>query len=286
MSKGDIAWLRDHYPNLIFDASSMTIIGALGFRACYDTTGGHLIVDCDMSGGAKSDSSRICIGDVFDVEICLLPQEHAPRLADPLQIQWPPAAGLNPFDPEPEAGNSPPWPSVREIGGRRAAIARKEGATLADLHFFEDKTCCLSIRLAPDPHLRIDRFILDLVIPFFYRLSFVDAFGLQAAKTELWGEYSHGRAGIEEYVDEMRAIGRLDVKPRDPCPCLSGRRFRDCCAAAVRAVTPRPRPEQFARLCPAAVSAIIDASRIRARRTARASLVGQVMETTERYRTP
>ena len=263
MSKSDVAWLRDHYRNLTFDASSMTIVGALEFQACYDKADGDLIVDCDMSaGGDGNGSSRICIADVFDVEMRLLPQTPAPSFPDPFQIQWPPAADLNPFEyPEPESGNSPPWPSVREIGGRRAAIARKEGATLADLHFYEDETCCLSIRLALDPHLRIDRFIHDLVIPFFYRLSFVDAFGLQAARAELWGEYSHGRAGMREYVNEMRAMQRLKVRPREACPCESGRRFRDCCAADVRAVPPPPQRQGPARLCPVAVSEMINGVR-------------------------
>ena len=68
------------HPNLAFDANAMTITGALDFRACYDKADGCLFVDCDMSGrGNGSESSRICIGDVFDVEICLLPgtQAHA-----------------------------------------------------------------------------------------------------------------------------------------------------------------------------------------------------------------
>lgn len=238
ISKRDVAWLRDHYPNLTFDARSMTIVGALEFQACYDKADGDFIVDCDMSGGGDGNgSSRICIADVFDVEIRLLPQAQAPRFVDPLRIQWPPEPDLNLFEStESESGNPPAWPSVLEIGGRRTEIARKEGASLADLHFYRDATCCLSIRFASDPSLRIDRFIHELVIPFFYRLSFVDAFGLQAARAELWGEYSHGQTGISEYTNEMRAMQRLKVWPRERCPCGSGRRFKDCCAAEVRAM--------------------------------------------------
>ena len=263
MSEGDIAWLHAHYPNLAFDANAMTITGALDFRACYDKADGCLFVDCDMSGrGNGSESSRICIGDVFDVEICLLPGTQAPPFPDPLLIQWPPTADLNPFEyPERESCNPRTWPRVREIGGRHAAIARGQGVTLADLHFYPDETCCLGIGLAPDPQLRIDRFIRDLVIPFLYRLSFVDTFGLQTARTELWGEYSHGHAGIREYLNEMRAMRRLNIRPRDPCPCQSGRRFKDCCAADVRAVTPPPQRRRTARLCPVAVSEMIDAVR-------------------------
>ncbi|MYH49050.1 MAG: hypothetical protein F4151_05825 [Gammaproteobacteria bacterium] len=279
MSKGDIAWLRDRHPDLSFDAGSMTITGALDFRACYDQADGDLIVDCDMSGrGTRRALSRICIGDVFHVEICLPPQTQAPP-PGPLPTRWWSAPDLAPFEhPRRASDNSAPWPSGRETGGRHADISRREGATLADLHFYADETCCLGIRLAPEPDLRIDRFILDLVIPFFYRLSFVDTFGLQAAKEELWGEYSHGSAGIEEYLTEVRAIGRLGAKPRDPCPCQSGRRFKDCCAAVVRAVTPPPRRRRYARLCPVAVATVLDAVRSPAGGTAYASLVTQMME--------
>lgn len=259
MSKRDIAWLRDHHPNLAFDANAMTITGELDFRACYDKADGNLFVDCDMSGhGDRSDSSRICVGDVFDVEIHLLPQTQG-SFPDPLLMQWPLTAEWAPSEyPDREFRDSGMWPSVKEIGGRCADIARRHHVNPADLHLYANGTCCLSIQFAPDPQLRIGRFIRDLIIPFFYRLSFVDTFGLQAARSELWGEYSHGEAGIREYASEMRAFGRLDVRPRDPCPCRRGRRFKDCCATDVRAVTPSPQISRAARLCPAGVSEIID----------------------------
>ncbi len=75
--------------------------------------------------------------------------------------------------------------------------------------------------------------MVELVLPFFYRLSYVDVFGLAAARRDLWGEYGHYEAGKIEYIAEMLRLAGTHVKDTDPCPCGSGNRFRDCHKADV-----------------------------------------------------
>lgn len=48
------------------------------------------------------------------------------------------------------------------------------------------------------------RFIEAMVEPFFYRLAYVDLYGIAAARQDLWGEYSHGKAGLLEHRTELR----------------------------------------------------------------------------------
>ena len=97
---------------------------------------------------------------------------------------------------------------MRETGGRRQDIAEQEGVDAIDLHFYSDGSCCLGLRFAPEGRLTIDGLMTRLVIPFFYRLSYTDKHGLEAGRRDLWGEYSHGEAGFDEYLRELLRISR------------------------------------------------------------------------------
>ena len=68
----------------------------------------------------------------------------------------------------------------------------------------------------------------ELVIPFFYRLSYVDLHGLKKARRNLWGEYSHGDAGYEEYERELFNIAIQMPGINTPCPCGSGKKYKRC----------------------------------------------------------
>ena len=74
------------------------------------------------------------------------------------------------------------WPRVYEVGGRHQAISTKHNVDAIDLHFYPDGSCCLGIRFSPERFLTLERFMDELVIPFLYRLSYVDKNGLPAAK--------------------------------------------------------------------------------------------------------
>ena len=70
------------------------------------------------------------------------------------------------------------------------------------------------------------------MVPFFYRMAYVDRHGLQAARMDLWGEYPHSSIEAHrQYLAElqnMRKIGR-----NQPCPCGSGAKYKRCHLAEV-----------------------------------------------------
>ena len=128
------------------------------------------------------------------------------------------------------------WPKVYEVGGRCFDIAEQNQCAMVDLHLFEDGACCLGLKFASERNLTLERFIPDLVIPFFYRLSYIDQYGLSAAKEDLWGEYSHGPAGVREYQAEiLRLVGNNPSRNR-PCPCGSGSKYKRCHLVEVEAM--------------------------------------------------
>lgn len=191
----EIQWLELCFPNLQYQAKAKKIVGELDFYAYYDRGAGKLITD-------KKNKNRervTFIQDVFEIEI------H-----------------LDSIDPN-------GWPEVYEIGGRHRKIAKKCKTKIIDLHIFSNNgACCLGIRHIPDRKLRVKNFILTLVIPFFYRLSYTEKFGITAARNDLWGEYSHGEKGQIEYIEELRYLAEHDLGRNSLCPCGSGKKYKKC----------------------------------------------------------
>ena len=70
---------------------------------------------------------------------------------------------------------------------RRLEIAERIGVEVIDLHFYSNGSCCLGLLYHPEPHLTIDRFMTEVVSPFFYRLSYASKYGIKAARSDLWG---------------------------------------------------------------------------------------------------
>ena len=120
------------------------------------------------------------------------------------------------------------WPRVYEVGGHHQTISTKQNVDAIDLHFYPDGSCCLGIRFSPERLLTLERFIDELVIPFLYRLSYVDKNGLPAAKKDLWGEYAYGDDGFRQYMNEMLEMVRRGPGRNELCPCGSGRKFKRC----------------------------------------------------------
>ena len=127
------------------------------------------------------------------------------------------------------------WPRVYEVGGRSAAVAKKLGVELADLHIEPEGACCLGIRYTPERDRTIGRFLRELVIPFLYRLSYANRHGMEAARNDLWGEYAHGDAGHEEHAQAMAEIARRSEGRNRPCPCGSGMKYKKCCLFEIEA---------------------------------------------------
>ena len=201
----DLEWLASNFPELAYAPADHRIDGELCFCAAFDRRSGQLkLGDIDQH---RAIGTFLCDG--FKVRIDL------GHLGD----------------------NG--WPTVYEVGGRRFDIAEQNQCAVVDLHFFEDGACCLSLRYAPEKDLTLHRFMLELVIPFFYRLSYTDHYGLAAAKDDLWGEYPHGVAGEIEYQDEiLQLVGNKPSRNR-PCPCGSGVKYKRCHLGEVEAVKRR-----------------------------------------------
>ena len=190
----DLEWLSRCFPGLLYDANANEIAGEIAFCAAYD-------------GG----TDQVRIGN----------DEAHQRLASFLCDSYSLRIDLNSIDRN-------GWPRAYEVGGRHHAISTKHNVDVIDLHFYPDGSCCLGIRFSPERFLTVERFTDELVIPFLYRLSYVDRNGLIAAKRDLWGEYPHGNDGVRQFISEM-----LDMASRGPgrnelCPCGSGRKFKRC----------------------------------------------------------
>ncbi len=136
-------------------------------------------------------------------------------------------------------------PKVKEIGGRIKEVSNKKHIALCDLHINKNDTTCLCGNHDQLDFIsngfKIDKFLWELVIPFFYDQSFFE-------KYNEWprGTLSHGVPGEREnllqrfpklrlYIDNDKKYSRLlklfkakKIKQNWKCICMSGRRFCDC----------------------------------------------------------
>lgn len=190
----DIEWLEAFFPGLQYDFQLQQINGEMQFCAAYDRQSGKLT----LGSLAGIQGSTTLVQDTFQISIRLT-----------------------------EIDNNG-WPLVYEVSQRYQDIAERNGIAVADLHFMDAGICCLSISYAKMPRLTLESFMDELVIPFFYRLSYVDKFGIAAARTDLWEEYPHGDAGYKEYEKEMWGIALSNPGRNQPCPCGSGQKYKRC----------------------------------------------------------
>lgn len=197
----EIEWLGLHFPNLRYEADSQKIAGKLEFCAAYDNESREVII-----GGSARQEERF-IRAVFEIKI-----------------------DLKTFD-----ANG--WPKVYEVGERYRQIAKKWDIEIIDLHVSsDDGMCCLGIKRGNNRNFSIKSFLPELVIPFFYRLSYTEKFGLPASQNDLWGEYSHGKEGLTEYLTELSIFAKQNPGRNDPCPCGSGKKYKRCHQDAVESL--------------------------------------------------
>ena len=190
----DLEWLAASFPDLRYDSDAGVIAGELELRAAYDREQEKLRIGSD--GATACMESYLC--DSFSIRIEL------------------------------DALDQNGWPTVYEVGGRHARIAERENVETIDLHFYPDGACCLGLQFLADRRTTLKEFMDELVLPFFYRLSFTDAHGLGAAREVLWAEYSHGDLGVREYLSDVADIAKRGLGRNDPCPCGSGRKYKRC----------------------------------------------------------
>ena len=205
-SAAELARMKAGFPGLIYDPETHAIEGILAFSAAYDGASGKMRIEWEDSGS-----------------------ECASLLSDAFSIR---------VDLGKVAANG--WPPVYETGGRYRKIADREGVNENDLHFYKDGQCCLGIQYANSPRrLTVETLIDELLIPFFYRLSYVDRYGLASARRDLWGEYAHGEEGYRQYESEILAIASANPSRNAPCPCGKGVKYKRCHLNEVEAVKRR-----------------------------------------------
>lgn len=199
MSDREVFRLSQQQPCLNYDAQNNRIIGKLEFSARFDSYDGLL----KPAPASEEGLDPMVINESFEIEVRLSFQ--------------------------PTAYN--PWPPVIETSGRIQDIMGKQGiANIADMHCYpglSENRCCLDFKIATGERINVPKFIGELVIPFFYRVAYVERYGLEAARNDLWKECPHDfRQAEREYLTElrdMRGLGR-----NMPCPCGSGLKYKKC----------------------------------------------------------
>ena len=204
ISDEDVQKITLEQPGLSYDDKGHRIIGTLEFSAEFDKDSGWLtpLPEPTEPGNGKA------IHDTFEIEI---------------RLEFQPSA----FNP---------WPPVIETGGRiQQIMEQRQIADIADMHCYpglSENRCCLGIQAATGSKIEIVKFIRELVIPFFYRVAYVDRFGLPAAKDDLWKEYPHSSIEAHrQYLAELQSMRK--TSRNQPCPCGSGAKYKRCHLAEV-----------------------------------------------------
>ena len=194
--------MQARFPGLDYAPASHSIKGILAFSAAYDSASGRMRIGCEDSDAERASF----LSDAFSIRIDL------------------------------GKSDDNGWPLVYETGGRYQKVADRESVDFADLHVSPEGQCCLGIQYAPDRRLTVKALIDGLLIPFFYRLSYTDRYGLESARRDLWGEYAHYDEGYREYERDMLAMAARKPGRNDRCPCGRGRKYKRCCIDEVESV--------------------------------------------------
>ena len=190
----DLDSLSASFPNLRYDSAAGVIEGELELHAAYDRGRQKLSI------GSDDETSRMetYLSDSFSIRI------------------------------ETDALDHNGLPTVYEVGGRHALIADRENIEVIDLHFYPSGACCLGLQLFTSRRMTLVEFMDELVVPFFYRLSYTDSYGLRSARQYLWGEYSHSDQGLREYLSDIDRIAKHGLGRNELCVCGSGRKYKRC----------------------------------------------------------
>ena len=194
LRQADHRSLAERFPGLRYDPDAGVIEGDLELHAAYDRKQNRLWIGSDD----ETSSIQTYLSDSFSIRIVL-------------------------DEPDPNG-----WPTVYEVGGRYTLIAERENIEVIDLHFYPNGACCLGLQLYAKGPISLEEFMDDLVVPFFYRLSYTDSYGLRATGQDLWGEYSHGEQGLREYLFDLDGIAKHELGRNDQCACGSGRKYKRC----------------------------------------------------------
>ena len=201
VSPPEVKELVNRHPGLSFDPNSNVITGEFHIQASYLGERKGLLIN-----SRRREKDPKYLEDDFDIEIWLT------------------------YEPS----YLVPWPPVYETGGRAQQVMREQKVPKGDLHFFttdpDMNQCCLGLQNI-DHWKGIMPFLDEIVTPFFYRLSYASRFGVGMAESDLWITYSHkGGFGMaaQQYISELMRYKKLKRGNNKPCPCGSGKKYRDC----------------------------------------------------------
>ena len=166
----DFQWLRANQPELAAGLDSPMVVGTLKVSAYYDGATRQIVADQRFSVGGH----ETFVADEFPISMLL------------------------------DANDQGAWPKVYCLTKRHQSIADRYRISIADLHFYPYGQACLGLTYPWDRPFSLREFVVSLVQPFFYRLAYVDLYGLSAARADLWPEYSHGKTGLLEHAREVR----------------------------------------------------------------------------------
>ena len=166
----DLCWIWKHQPLLTPGLENSSVHGTLRVSTYYDRESGRVVT----GRGLTVLSHRTFVSAQFEINIRL------------------------------DVLDSNGWPKVFDAGMRHWWIAKRHEIQVADLHFYPSGYACLGIRYPWDRPFTLGHFLAEMVEPFFYRLAYVDLYGLKAARAELWPEYSHGILGHVEHLRDVR----------------------------------------------------------------------------------
>ena len=165
-----LLWLWKHHPLLSISKNASKVAGILEVSAHYDRDAGQVLSGRHLT----VQTNDTFIADRFSISIEL------------------------------DIGGTDAWPKVYETGLRHRTTASRNNIPVRDLHFYPTGEACLGFDYPWDPPLTLEYFLSEIVEPFFYRLAYVDLYGLAATRNDLWPEHSHGIIGLIEHQEDVR----------------------------------------------------------------------------------
>lgn len=222
LTESDVAYIKLNWPHLTYDDGENILKGTLVFSMVYDPDSEAYTIN----PAAPERTAKYFIEDAYEITVDFNIAEHSKL------------------------------PILKETGGRLKLVQEQKNILdIRDLHVNpHDESLCMLVRPTElslvESSFKLLEFMNKLVIPFFYAQSYFEKYSQWP-----WGDYSHGTLGIlERYVDEtlhteqvtrfylISLTERSDwatikglksnrdhkIKGHTPCPCNSGKKFRDC----------------------------------------------------------
>ena len=197
LSAANISWLFVNQPRMRYDGRSGVISGTFSLCASWDPATGLLTTN-------PWHPANPVIADDYELQIRL---RYSTRYA----------------------GLPSRYPPVYETGDRTLRMAVERGLPLADLHMYPNGECCLgfSVVVPCRDDFDLAKFFEEDITPWLYRLAYVERFGLERARRELWPEYDHW-GGPRQHLAMLRGIAESLVPDNGECPCGNGLPYDRC----------------------------------------------------------